>query len=69
MALTVIPLVGCRTAARVEDNASAAELELSTEDVKEIRELCENADVRGGRVPEHLYAPMDSIKFEEWKAE
>lgn len=65
----VIPLPGCRTAARVEDNSSAVELQLSPEDIIEIRTLCENADIKGDRLPEIARAPMDCIPLKEWKDE
>ena len=66
----VVPIPGCRSVARVEENASAAELQLSVEDKNSIRALCENADVRGGRLPE-AYAGFvtDCIPLSEWKAE
>lgn len=66
----VIPIPGCRTVARVEENAAGAELQLSVEDKDNIRALCENADVRGGRLPE-VYAGLvkDCIPLSEWKRE
>lgn len=63
----MIPIVGCRTASRVEDNASAAELQLTLEDVKEIRGLVEGADVRGDRLPGIAHASLDCITLDEWK--
>ena len=67
MTFSVIPIVGCRTASRVEDNASAAELQLTPEDVKEIRRLVETADIRGGRLPGIAHTSLDCITLEEWK--
>lgn len=67
MPISVIPIVGCRSVTRVEDNASAAELKLAPEDVKEIRRLVESADVRGGRMPGVGHASMDCVALNEWK--
>ncbi|KAI5116235.1 hypothetical protein M0805_003297 [Coniferiporia weirii] len=65
----VIPIPGCRSAARVEENAGAAELVLSPEDVRAIRALSEAADVRGERKLAHHMRPVDSIPLEEWRGE
>ena len=66
-----LPIPGCRSAERVEENAVGAELKLSAEDVKEIREVCEAAVVVGERYPEaFLRACMgDCIPLNEWKGE
>ncbi|PAV19769.1 Aldo keto reductase [Pyrrhoderma noxium] len=42
-----VPIPGCRSSERVEENAKGAEIKLSTEDVKTIRELSEAADIQG----------------------
>lgn len=65
----VIPIPGSRTVARVEENAAAAELQLSMEDTQEIRALCENADVRGTRLPPQYIPDVHCISLEEWKGE
>ena len=67
MLISVIPIVGCRSAIRIEDNASAAELKLSREDVKEIRRLVNSADVRGERLPGVGHASMDCVALDQWK--
>lgn len=61
----VIPIPGCRTATRVEENAAAAELELSLDDVQAIRTLCKGANIRGERKPPQYMVPMDCIPLEE----
>lgn len=67
----VIPISGCRTFERLEDNAKGAELQLSPEDVKAIRSLVEAADVQGERYPPAILAncEVDSLALEEWKGE
>jgi len=62
-----VPIPGIRTVDRLEDNAKGAEIKLSPEDVKAIRQLVESADVAGDR-----YARIpagDCISKEEWKGE
>ncbi|KAL5513391.1 hypothetical protein ACEPAH_3790 [Sanghuangporus vaninii] len=66
-----IPIPGCRSVERVEENAKGAEIQLSKEDVDAIRELSEAADVQGLR-----YAPSamqhvegNCIPLEQWKGE
>ncbi|TDL15050.1 Aldo/keto reductase [Rickenella mellea] len=65
----IVPIPGSRSVARLEDNAGAAELELSPEDVKEIRRLSEQADVLGGRYPDWLLSDGVCIPLTEWKGE
>jgi len=63
-----IPIPGCRNIARFEENASAAEVHLSPEHVKEIRKLANEADnvagMRYSGIPEGKCIPMN-----EWKGE
>jgi len=63
-----IPIPGCRNIARFEENASAAEVHLSLEHVKEIRKLANEADnvagMRYSGIPEGKCIPMN-----EWKGE
>jgi len=68
---TFIPIPGCRTVDRVEDNAKGGELQLSAEDVKAIRRLVEAADVQGERYPPSILAncEVDSLALDEWKGE
>ncbi|THH06235.1 hypothetical protein EW145_g4223 [Phellinidium pouzarii] len=66
-----VPIPGCRTVERVEENARGAELQLSQEDVKAIRALSEAADVQGGRYPPATLdtVEVECIPLEEWKGE
>ncbi|KAI5123181.1 hypothetical protein M0805_003948 [Coniferiporia weirii] len=72
LAENYIPIPGCRSTARVEENARGAELILEQEDVRAIRALVEAADVIGERYNSGLL--LDSIRgecisLEEWKGE
>ncbi|KAH8111783.1 Aldo/keto reductase [Phellopilus nigrolimitatus] len=66
-----IPIPGCRSVERVEENAGGAELKLAPEDVKAIRALSEAADVQGARYPEQFMSAVkgDCIALDEWKGE
>ncbi|THH03326.1 hypothetical protein EW145_g6348 [Phellinidium pouzarii] len=66
-----IPIPGCRSSERVEENAGGAELQLSREDVAAINALSEAADVQGDRYATAMMALLkgDCIPPEEWKGE
>lgn len=66
-----IPIPGTRSVERLEENAKAAEIKLSPEDVKEIRLVVEAADVQGARYPVQYLNGMKqtSIALSEWKGE
>ncbi|KAH8111790.1 Aldo/keto reductase [Phellopilus nigrolimitatus] len=66
-----VPIPGCRSVERVEENAGGAELKLAPEDVKAIRMLSEAADVQGARYPDQFMSAVkgDCIALEEWKGE
>ncbi|KAJ8487337.1 hypothetical protein ONZ45_g14375 [Pleurotus djamor] len=64
-----VPIPGTREISRLEENANAAEISLSDEDVKQIRTLVENADVAGSRYPESRIPKGDCIPISEWKGE
>ncbi|EJC99948.1 Aldo/keto reductase [Fomitiporia mediterranea MF3/22] len=66
-----IPIPGCRTVERVEENARGAEVRLTPEDVNAIRALSEAADVRGERYPSAFMASCEGncIPLGEWKGE
>ena len=66
-----VPIPGTRNAVRLEENAKAAEVELSPEIVKEIRATVEAADVQGGAYPEQFawLLKNDCIPLSEWKGE
>lgn len=69
----VIPIPGIRNEERLEENARGAELRLSAEDVKAIRDVVESAEVAGGRYPDpghhfkFVLATGDCIPLSEWK--
>lgn len=71
--LTVIPIPGCRTVERLEENGKGAELHLPSEDVKALRKFAEDADgkVAGARYPEAALASDVMIghclPLSEWK--
>ena len=67
----VIPIPGCRTVERVEENAGASELQLTADDVVAIRSLVEEADVQGDRTAEKYKAfyQQDCITLEKWNGE
>ncbi|KAF8875002.1 Aldo/keto reductase [Infundibulicybe gibba] len=62
-----IPIPGTRSVARLEENARAAEITLSAEDVRAIRAVAETADVAGARYSS-VYMPQgDCLPLSEWK--
>ncbi|TFK52942.1 Aldo/keto reductase [Heliocybe sulcata] len=67
----MVPIPGMRTIERLEENAKAADLVLSPEDLKELKSSVEAADVVGGRYPQEYAAIMvyDCITLGEWKGE
>lgn len=70
---TWIPIPGSRTIERIEENARGAEIELSVEAIKEIRELVDKAEVAGSRNPalDWLLAGVEgnSLPLAEWKGD
>ncbi|THU77964.1 Aldo/keto reductase, partial [Dendrothele bispora CBS 962.96] len=70
---TFIPIPGSRSAERVKENGSSAELILSPDAVKAIRALIDNAEVAGtrNRTVAWILAGVEGncIKPEEWKGE
>lgn len=69
--MSVVPIPGCRSVQRVEENAKGAEIALSPEDVKAIRKLSEEADVQGLRLPASFMAVCqgDCLPLDHWKSE
>ncbi|CAF1061718.1 unnamed protein product [Adineta ricciae] len=47
-----IPIPGTTKIKNLEENAAAAQIKLSKEDIAEIRQACESADIAGNRYPE-----------------
>lgn len=66
-----IPIPGCRSPERVEENARGAEIQLSKEDIETITKLSEEADIIGARYAEaHMAATEGScIPLEEYTGE
>ncbi|CAF4046551.1 unnamed protein product [Adineta steineri] len=51
-----IPIPGTSKIKNLEENAGAAQVKLSKEEIKEIRDACEKADVQGDRYPPQFSA-------------
>jgi len=68
-----VPIPGCRSKERVEENAQGAIIaqHLTPEDVKEIREVVKAADVHGERYPPSFMATCEGncVPLSEWKGE
>lgn len=66
-----MPIPGCRSAERIEENSGSVKLSLSEGDIKEIRKLSEDADVHGQRYPEAILHTVEgeSLPLEQWKGE
>ncbi|KAJ7737456.1 NADP-dependent oxidoreductase domain-containing protein [Mycena maculata] len=64
-----VPIPGTRNAARVEENAKSARLQLSKEDIQDIEAAVRGADVKGGRLPAGFTSSTVSISITEWKGE
>ena len=66
-----IPIPGCRSAERIEENARGAEIQLSREDVQTITKLSEEADIIGARYAEIHMAVTEGwcIPLEEYTGE
>ena len=69
--LIVVPIPGSRTRARVQENAAAALIKLSDEDVREIRRIVDAFPVGGNRYPDETSGDVgvDSIPLADWKGE
>ena len=68
-ALVGIPIPGCRTIERIEENAHGAEVELSAEAIKEIRELVDKAEVVGSRYGTQFVVEGNCLPLDQWKGE
>jgi len=62
----IIPIPGTKKIKYVEENLGALKIKLTGEEEKEIRDLVEKAEVRGGRYPEmmagHLFADTPALE-------
>jgi aryl-alcohol dehydrogenase-like predicted oxidoreductase len=50
----IVPIPGTTKVERLEENLAAAELELSSEDIKELNDAASQISIEGARYPEHL---------------
>lgn len=66
-----VPIPGTKTVARLEENAKAAEIKLSAEDVKSLRAAVQAAGVVGERYPAAalVHTGKSCIPLSEWKGE
>ena len=64
-----IPIPGCRTIERIEENAHGAEVELSADAIKEIRELVDKAEVVGSRYGTQFVVEGNCLPLDQWKGE
>ncbi|KAJ6544989.1 NADP-dependent oxidoreductase domain-containing protein [Mycena vulgaris] len=64
-----VPIPGTRSAARLRENAKAAMIKLSDEDLKGIEETVRTADVKGAKIPSAFVSATSCIPMAEWKGE
>jgi len=50
----IVPIPGTTKLSRLEENIAAAEIELTTDELREIERAAANIDVQGARYPEHI---------------
>ncbi|TCD61457.1 hypothetical protein EIP91_008414 [Steccherinum ochraceum] len=68
---TWVPIPGTRSVKRLEENARAADIKISEEDLKLLNEVVDAADVKGDRFPPefaHMFI-RDCIPLSEWHGE
>jgi aryl-alcohol dehydrogenase-like predicted oxidoreductase len=56
----VVPIPGTKSPRRLEDNAAAAQIELSAEDIEELDHAISPEAVRGSRYPEEMMALLNN---------
>jgi aryl-alcohol dehydrogenase-like predicted oxidoreductase len=61
----IIPIPGSLKIERVKENLGSLHIELSDEEVKEIREACKNAEVHGDRYPGNFVQYLFADTLEE----
>ncbi|EIM88900.1 Aldo/keto reductase [Stereum hirsutum FP-91666 SS1] len=66
-----IPIPGSRTIERLRENMESANLatKLSPEDIREIRDWVDKADVQGSRYPSFFQRSNECGKLEDWRGE
>ncbi|KAF2474661.1 pyridoxal reductase [Lindgomyces ingoldianus] len=57
---TIVPIPGTGNPERVKENAKAADVELSQEDIEEIDEIVKKYDIKGDRYPSKLMEMTDA---------
>ncbi|KAH9921859.1 NADP-dependent oxidoreductase domain-containing protein [Fomitopsis serialis] len=69
--LDFIPVISTKSVEHLEENAKAAELVLSPEDVKQLRVVVETTPMHGTRYPDFYLKTLgiDSAPLSEWKGE
>lgn len=55
----IVPIPGTRHLERLEENIAAAELELTQDDLQELRSVASQIEVEGARYPEHMQRLID----------
>lgn len=55
----IVPIPGTRRLERLEENAAAAELTLTGDDLRELRTVASHIEVEGARYPEHMLRWID----------
>ncbi|GAA0910924.1 aldo/keto reductase [Virgisporangium aurantiacum] len=56
---TIVPIPGTTKIARLHENADAVDVELTSDDLKEITDAADRVDVQGERYPEHMQRMID----------
>ncbi|TDL15043.1 Aldo/keto reductase [Rickenella mellea] len=66
-----IPIPGCRTVERVQENAGSVSVALTDDDIEDISKLSEDADVGGERLPSNLLTNVrgDCLLLGDWNGE
>ncbi|KAL4781284.1 NADP-dependent oxidoreductase domain-containing protein [Aspergillus varians] len=54
----IIPIPGTKSAGKMDENAAAAKIELSVQEVRDIRALAEGVDIRGSQYPAAVMATL-----------
>ena len=56
----IVPIPGTKSPRRLEENAAAAELTLSAEEIRELDDAVSPEAVRGSRYPEQMMALLNN---------
>jgi len=55
----IVPIPGTKRIERLDENTAAADLDLTTDDLREIEAAADRIDIQGARYPEHLERMID----------